>query len=210
MSETARTTDPVLGAVQAAERSWPVVRAGREHLEAIVALLADDALGRDREAAAEDGRYRTAFHAIDADPNQALLVVLDDAGHANTGERDQDTGPAVGGEHDFGNRLAEDGRPGEMPQGVVATAQLTFIPGLSRGGALRAQIEAVRVAAAHRGQGLGEAFFTWMLDYSAGRGAQLVQLTTDRQRPDALRFYERLGFTASHHGMKLTIGPTAQ
>lgn len=202
--------ETVLGVVQAGERNWPVVRAGGEHLDAIVALLTDDVLGRDREVAADDGRYRSAFRAIDADPNQVLLVILDDVGHANTGEHGAGGEPSTAGEPDLGAGPAEGSRPDEVTESVAATAQLTFIPGLSRGGALRAQIEAVRVAATHRGLGLGEAFFTWMIDYSAARGALLVQLTTDRQRPDALRFYERLGFTASHHGMKLTIDPAGQ
>lgn len=85
---------------------------------------------------------------------------------------------------------------------VVATLQLTLIPGLSRGGALRAQIEAVRVAATHRGGGLGAAFLAWAEAYAAGRGATLAQLTTDRQREDAHRFYQREGWVASHLGMK--------
>src|SRR5690625_508753 len=88
---------------------------------------------------------------------------------------------------------------------IAATAQITFIPGLSRGGALRGQIEAVRVAASHRGQGLGRAFFEWMIDYCTQRGAAMVQLTTDKRRQDAIRFYERLGFVASHEGMKLAL-----
>ncbi len=88
---------------------------------------------------------------------------------------------------------------------VVATLQLTFVPGLSRGGALRAQIEAVRVHADHRGRGLGEALFGWAVDEARRRGCVLVQLTTDKSRGDAHRFYERLGFVASHEGYKLTL-----
>lgn len=88
---------------------------------------------------------------------------------------------------------------------IAATAQLTFIPGLSRGGALRAQVEAVRVASTHRGAGLGEAFFQWLISYATERGAVMMQLTSDRSRTDAVRFYERLGFTASHIGMKLPL-----
>lgn len=88
---------------------------------------------------------------------------------------------------------------------LVATAQITFIPGLSRGGATRAQVEAVRVAASHRGAGLGEAVFTWIVEYCTARGARLLELTTDRRRADAARFYERLGFVSSHHGLKLAL-----
>lgn len=89
---------------------------------------------------------------------------------------------------------------------VVGTMQLTFIPGLSRMGALRCQVEAVRVAASHRGQRLGEQMIRWAVDESVRRGCALVQLTTDKSRADAHRFYERLGFTASHEGFKMALG----
>lgn len=88
---------------------------------------------------------------------------------------------------------------------VVATLQLTLIPGLARRGALRAQIEAVHVAASRRGTGLGGAMFAWAIEESRRRGAALVQLTTDKSRVDAHRFYERLGFVASHEGLKLQL-----
>jgi len=88
---------------------------------------------------------------------------------------------------------------------VIGTLQLTLLPGLSRHGALRAQIEAVRIASSRRGQGLGEGLFQWAIDESRRRGAVLVQLTTDASRDGAHRFYERLGFVASHVGMKLPL-----
>ncbi len=88
---------------------------------------------------------------------------------------------------------------------VIGTLQLTLLPGLSRGGALRAQIEAVRIASSRRGQGLGEELFRWAIDESRQRGAVIVQLTTDASREGAHRFYERLGFVASHVGMKLPL-----
>jgi GNAT superfamily N-acetyltransferase len=88
---------------------------------------------------------------------------------------------------------------------VVGTLQLTFIPGLARRGALRAQIEAVRVAEGLRGTGLGSAMLRWAIDEARRRGCALVQLTTDKARGDAHRFYRRLGFVASHEGMKLTL-----
>ncbi|GAA4847157.1 GNAT family N-acetyltransferase [Saccharopolyspora rosea] len=88
---------------------------------------------------------------------------------------------------------------------VVGTLQLTFIPGLARRGALRAQIEAVRVHDEHRGRGLGAEMFRWAVDEARRRGCALVQLTTDKARGDALRFYERLGFVASHEGLKLHL-----
>jgi GNAT superfamily N-acetyltransferase len=92
----------------------------------------------------------------------------------------------------------EDGR-------VVGTLQLSFIPGLARRGAWRAQIEAVRVAADRRGTGLGERFFAWAIDQARARGCRLVQLTTDKSRPDAHRFYARLGFVATHEGYKRAL-----
>ncbi|KGN36414.1 GNAT family N-acetyltransferase [Knoellia subterranea] len=88
---------------------------------------------------------------------------------------------------------------------IVGTLQLTILPGLSRGGALRAQIEAVRVASSRRGAGLGEFLFRWAIDESRRRGAVIVQLTTDLSREGAHRFYERLGFVATHAGMKLPL-----
>ena len=88
---------------------------------------------------------------------------------------------------------------------VVGTMQVSFIPGLSRGGMLRAQVEAVRVHRERRGDGLGEAMITWAIDEARRRGCGLVQLTTDKQRVEAHRFYERLGFVASHEGLKLGL-----
>lgn len=90
-------------------------------------------------------------------------------------------------------------------QQLVATMQLSFIPGLARRGALRAQIEAVRVHESYRGRGLGAAMLGWAIEEARRRGCGLVQLTTDKARPDAHRFYERLGFVASHQGMKLRL-----
>lgn len=145
-------------------------KAERRDLPAIVALLADDPLGRLREAVGEvpDAAYEAAFTAIEADPNQFLAVAEDD---------------------------------GE----IVGTLQLTFIPGLSRGGAWRGQIEAVRIASGRRREGLGHQIFEWAISECRARGCRLVQLTTDKSRPDAHRFYEDLGFVASHVGYKLSF-----
>jgi GNAT superfamily N-acetyltransferase len=88
---------------------------------------------------------------------------------------------------------------------VVGTLQLTFIPGLSRLGATRALIEAVRVRSDQRGGGLGKRLVEWAIDTARERGAAMIQLTTDASRKDAHRFYERLGFVASHVGMKLPL-----
>lgn len=88
---------------------------------------------------------------------------------------------------------------------VLATMQLSFLPGLARQGALRAQIEAVRVRHDYRSRGLGAALFAWAIEEARRRNCALVQLTTDKSRVDAHRFYERLGFVASHEGLKLKL-----
>ena len=88
---------------------------------------------------------------------------------------------------------------------VAATMQLTFIPGLARQGALRAQIEAVRVGAGYRSQGLGEAMITWAIAEARRRGCRMVQLTSDKRRTNAHHFYQRLGFAATHEGFKLPL-----
>jgi ribosomal protein S18 acetylase RimI-like enzyme len=137
-------------------------------IPAIVAMLADDALGARREGAPDDPGYAAAFAAIAADPNERLIVA----------ERDG---------------------------AVIGTLQLGFIPGLSRRGAWRGQIEGVRVAVGARGQGVGEAMIRWAVAESRRRGCAMVQLTTDRSRADAHRFYARLGFEQSHLGFKLTL-----
>lgn len=88
---------------------------------------------------------------------------------------------------------------------IVGTLQLTVIPGLARRGALRAQIEAVRVTERLRGQGVGGAMLEWAIAEAARRGCALVQLTSDKRRPDAHRLYGRLGFVDSHEGFKLQL-----
>jgi GNAT superfamily N-acetyltransferase len=138
-------------------------------LAAIVDLLVDDDLGRQREAAGRDlAPYQRAFDEIDADGNQLLCVA----------ERDGQ---------------------------VVGTLQLSFLRGLSRGGARRGQIEAVRVARAERSKGLGGAMIRWAVETCRAEGCVLVQLTTDTSRHDAHRFYDRLGFEATHIGYKLSL-----
>jgi GNAT superfamily N-acetyltransferase len=88
---------------------------------------------------------------------------------------------------------------------VVGTLQLTIVPGLSRRGATRSIIEGVRVHADERGSGLGTRFIEWAIEESRRENCQLVQLTSDTSRTDAHRFYERLGFVASHVGFKLQL-----
>jgi GNAT superfamily N-acetyltransferase len=93
----------------------------------------------------------------------------------------------------------------EADGAIVGTLQLTFLPGLARRGVLRAQIEAVRVAAAWGSRGLGSAMLSWAIDEARRRGCSLVQLTTDKSRGEAHRFYAELGFVASHEGLKLIL-----
>ncbi|MFE5892283.1 GNAT family N-acetyltransferase [Streptomyces sp. NPDC056468] len=88
---------------------------------------------------------------------------------------------------------------------VIGTLQLTIIPGLSRMGATRSIIEGVRIHADERGSGLGTHLIEWAVAESRRQNCQLVQLTTDKSRTDAHRFYERLGFTASHLGFKIQL-----
>ncbi len=90
-------------------------------------------------------------------------------------------------------------------ESVVGTMQLTFIPGMARRGALRAQIEAVRVREDCRSLGLGRAMMEWAIDEARRRGCALVQLTSHKRRTEAHRFYARLGFVDSHEGMKLAL-----
>ncbi|MFC9957362.1 GNAT family N-acetyltransferase [Streptomyces nigra] len=88
---------------------------------------------------------------------------------------------------------------------VVGTLQLTIVPGLSRRGATRSIIEGVRIHADERGSGLGTRLIEWAVDESRRQECHLVQLTSDKTRTDAHRFYERLGFSASHTGFKLQL-----
>ena len=146
-----------------------ILRAATEaDIGAIARLLADDGLGRGREAPG-DPAYASAFKAMSAQPGNVYLVA-------------------------------------EIEGAVVGCLQFTVIHGLSRKGASRAQIEGVRVHADHRGQGIGEALFEAAFARARAAGCTLVQFTTDRKRTDALRFYERLGFVATHWGMKRVLG----
>ncbi|MGW5506163.1 N-acetyltransferase family protein [Streptomyces albogriseolus] len=139
-----------------------------DDIPAIVAMLADDPLGAQRESPDDLTPYLTAMERLRADPHQHLVVAV------------------------------REGR-------VVGTLQLTIIPGLSRRGATRSVIEGVRIHADERGGGLGSRLIEWAIDTSRREGCQLVQLTSDNTRTDAHRFYERLGFTASHVGFKLAL-----
>ncbi len=93
----------------------------------------------------------------------------------------------------------------EMNGEVCGTFQLSYIYGLSLQGALRMQVESVRVSSKYRGQGLGSKFFEYIIKRAKVKGCKLIQLTSNKQRPDAIRFYEKLGFVPSHEGMKLNL-----
>ncbi len=94
---------------------------------------------------------------------------------------------------------------GELGGELVCTLQLTVIPGLARAGVLRGQVEAVRVRSDVRGRGIGEGMMRWAAEELRSRGCSVAQLTTDKRRTDAHRFYARLGFAASHEGFKLSL-----
>lgn len=135
----------------------------------IVGITIDDSVvptGDDRTAA--DPAYAAALAAIDADPNQELLVA-------------------------------------EFDAEPVGTLQLTYIPGLMRRGQWRGLIKSVHIAPAHRNQGLGGDVIRWALERCRARGCGMVQLTSNKQRLDAHRFYVRLGFEQSHEGFKYTL-----
>nr|WP_267882919.1 GNAT family N-acetyltransferase [Planococcus massiliensis] len=88
---------------------------------------------------------------------------------------------------------------------IVGVQQVTFTPYLTHQGGWRATIEGIRTASSVRGQGIGRQLIGFAIERAKARGCHLVQLTTDIQRPEALRFYEQLGFSATHEGMKLKL-----
>lgn len=144
-------------------------KATKQDLTFIVAMLADDELGKQREnfQTPLPEEYLDAFTRIQADPNQELMVA-------------------------------------ENPNSeIIGTLQLSFIPYLTYRGGMRAQIEAVRIRKDQRGQGIGKKMFEWAIQRAQERKAHVLQLTTDKTRPQAIQFYTDLGFTPSHEGMKL-------
>ncbi len=139
-------------------------------LTAIVALLLDDELGQTREQLEDnlEQRYIDAFHRIDSDPNQYLMVV----------------------------RISDE---------IVGTCHLTIMPSLTFTGSTRMQIEAVRVSTTYRGQKIGDWMMQAAFEFAKSNHVSMIQLTTNKKRPRAKQFYERLGFEASHEGMKLYL-----
>ena len=150
------------------EREPLIRKAIAADLSAIVALHAEDELGRTREGAIDDPAYARAFARIERDPNNAFYVI-------------------------------------EQEGAVIGCAQLTIVPGLARRAVTRGQIESVHIAASAQGQGLGRWFFEQLIALAKAQGCGLIQLTSDKKRAGAHRFYESLGFTASHEGFKLKV-----
>lgn len=149
--------------------------ATRADLRAVLALLADEERVVDPATIAVTEVYEQAFVAIDQDPRNELLVLVEDG--ADPGDRGT----------------------------VVGCLQATYIPGLGKGGAERALIEAVRIRADRRGSGLGRTLMERAVSRARARGCALVQLTSNKQRDDAHRFYAALGFAPSHEGFKLAL-----
>jgi ribosomal protein S18 acetylase RimI-like enzyme len=109
-------------------------------------------------------------------------------------------------DQDPNNELIVASLPGHDVAGVL---QLTFVPHITYQGGWRAQIEGVRVAAQLRSTGLGRQLLLWAMERARQKGCHLLQLTSDKARPDAIRFYETLGFVPSHEGLKLHLGAPA-
>ncbi|MFI6574211.1 GNAT family N-acetyltransferase [Nocardiopsis sp. NPDC050513] len=149
---------------------------------------------------------RVTFTPARAEDVPAILALLTDDPLGAGREHGDDLAPYLAAFE------AIDGDPGELLMvgrrdgRVVATFQLSFVPGLSRGGATRAQIEAVRVHADERGDGVGADLMAWAEQEARRRGCALLQLTSDASRQDAHRFYERLGYAPSHVGFKKLLG----
>lgn len=138
---------------------------------------------------------------------RAMLELLNDAKMGNIPEHLDDPLPRVY-ENAFAAIDADRNQlllVGEMDDRIVASLQLTFIPGISSQGAWRAQVETVRVARDLRGHRIGEAMMRHVIALARERGCDRMQLTTNKARADAQRFYRRLGFVASHEGMKLWL-----
>lgn len=168
--------------VTVAGRAFSITKATKNDVRPIVELLTDDVLGVGREGWQENAEaYERAFDLIEVSPDNALLTVREARG-------------------------ASSEEPGEdEPIPLVGTFQMTFLPGISRKGMSRLQVEAVRVADDYQSMGLGSALMRWAIDCARHSGCGLVQLTTDKTRADAHRFYDRLGFEATHEGYKIIL-----
>ena len=148
----------------------------------------------------------TFRRALEADL-QAIIALLgdDDIAKSREGFQAELTGEVRVAFTEISGDVNNELWVAELAGQVIATLQLTIIPGLSRNGMRRGLIEAVRVHGEHRSKGIGELFMKHVIDRAKERGCGLVQLTTDVRRAAAQRFYLRLGFEPSHVGMKLKL-----
>ena len=149
--------------------------ATREDLEAVIGLLADDTLGAGRDT---------------------LTAVLDPAYEAAFAAIARDPNQKI---------VVMESLQATPGGRIIGCMQISYLPGLSRKGMWRGQIESVRIARDLRGQGLGRTFFLWAIADCRARGCGLIQLATDASRIEAQRFYRSLGFAPSHVGMKLKL-----
>lgn len=157
----------------------------------------------------DDGTFRLR-RAAPADLAAIVQLLADDsmgAARENIGDMEpyEQAFAAIDGDPSHLLVVGEMVPDGAENASVVATFQLTFLPGISRQGSWRSQLEGVRVAGRLRGQGIGNLMVQWAIEESRRRGCSMMQLTTHKTRTAAHRFYERLGFDASHEGMKLTL-----
>jgi GNAT superfamily N-acetyltransferase len=169
-------------------------------LPEIVRMLADDFLGGQRERFEEPlpESYVKAFREIEADPNNELIVAVRQVASP--------VGDASGAQLKGTDRAeAHAGETPAVQSQIVGTMQLTFTPSISFQGGKRATVESVRVDGKYRGQGIGEGMMRWAIERAKEKGCVSMQLTTNLERTDAHRFYERLGFSRSHLGMKLKL-----
>jgi len=147
------------------------------------------------------------FRSASATDLPALVAMLADDPLGATREQFTDPLPApylAAFEHinnDPNNELIVAEYHGE----TVGMLQLTYIPYLTHQGSWRCLIEGVRVHSNYRSQGIGKLLFEWAINRAREQGCRLLQLTSDKQRPDAIRFYQQLGFVASHEGLKLKL-----
>ncbi len=139
-------------------------------LEVLIALLADDPLGANREDTSQpiNPRYLESFNQISRDPNNQLIAM-------------------------------------ELNGKTVGMLQLTFIPYLTHTGSWRCLVEGVRIHRDYRGRGLGQSMLEWAIERAKEKHCTIVQLTSDKTRRDAIRFYQSLGFAATHEGFKLSL-----
>lgn len=147
--------------------------------------------------------FRSA--ARDDVPAIVRLLADDELGS----KREQSTEPLPGSYYAAFEEISADRNHqlivAELDGKVIGTLHLMFLPSLSYRGGLRAQVESVRIDKGHQNQGIGSQMMKWAIDCARARGAHIVQLTTHKTRADAHRFYERLGFSGSHLGMKLSL-----